>query len=200
MNFDDWLFFQQEALRRKYAEALQKLANLLLQEGSYAEALTFGQRWLALDTLNEAAHRQIMKTFAMNGQRHLALRQYQECQRILQTDLGITPDPATTSLFEKILSGEYLQKVRSQGIPSKIHQVSELVSISDWLSKTPPSQTIRQQNNLPIPATKFIGRQQELNRITALLSDPDCWLLTLLGPGGIGKTRLAIEFGQNQDP
>ena len=50
--------------------------------------------------------------------------------------------------------------------------------------------------HLPTPSTVFIGREQELNRISALLSDPGCWLLTLLGPGGIGKTRLAIEVGR----
>jgi len=193
VNFDDWLFFQQEALRRKYAEALQKLANLLLQERSYSEAISFGQRWLALDTLNEAAHRQIMKAAALSGQRHLALRQYQECQRILQTDLGISPDSETTALFEKILTGKYPQEDEVQRISP-----SETASIADWLAETPLSPTIRQQNNLPVPATKFIGRQKELNRISALLADLDCWLLTLLGPGGIGKTRLAIEFGQKQ--
>ncbi|MCG8348389.1 MAG: tetratricopeptide repeat protein [Chloroflexales bacterium] len=46
---------------------------------------------------------------------------------------------------------------------------------------------------LPSSSTPFIGRRQELAEIGALLANPDCHLLTLLGPGGIGKTRLAIE-------
>lgn len=49
---------------------------------------------------------------------------------------------------------------------------------------------------LPVKLTPFIGRIDELNNITRLLSDPACRLLTLLGPGGIGKTRLAIEAAQ----
>ena len=48
-------------------------------------------------------------------------------------------------------------------------------------------------DRLPTPATPFIGRIQELRDIAALLADPACRLLTLLGPGGIGKTRLALE-------
>lgn len=47
--------------------------------------------------------------------------------------------------------------------------------------------------NLPLQATLFVGRTDELARLAALLADPDCRLLTLVGPGGIGKTRLAIQ-------
>lgn len=46
---------------------------------------------------------------------------------------------------------------------------------------------------LPQPTTPFVGRQHELAEIARLLDDPDCRLLTLVGPGGIGKTRLALE-------
>jgi predicted ATPase/DNA-binding XRE family transcriptional regulator len=48
--------------------------------------------------------------------------------------------------------------------------------------------------NLPAPATPLVGREAELAALSGLLADPDCRLLTLVGPGGIGKTRLAIEL------
>ena len=47
--------------------------------------------------------------------------------------------------------------------------------------------------NLPAPRTSFVGRVSELDEIDRLLEDPDCRLLTLVGPGGAGKTRLALE-------
>jgi predicted ATPase/class 3 adenylate cyclase len=47
--------------------------------------------------------------------------------------------------------------------------------------------------NLPAPRTSFVGRSRELDEIDRLLGDPDCRLLTLVGPGGVGKTRLALE-------
>lgn len=49
------------------------------------------------------------------------------------------------------------------------------------------------ENNLPPQPTPFIGRQAELAEIVGLLGDPACRLLTLSGPGGIGKTRLAVQ-------
>jgi predicted ATPase len=50
-----------------------------------------------------------------------------------------------------------------------------------------------QLHNFPLPSTPFVGRSEEIEEITRLLSDSDCQLLTLVGPGGIGKTRLAIQ-------
>jgi predicted ATPase len=47
--------------------------------------------------------------------------------------------------------------------------------------------------NLPSPRTSFVGRDDELEEIDRLLKDPSCRLLTLVGPGGVGKTRLALE-------
>ncbi len=48
-------------------------------------------------------------------------------------------------------------------------------------------------HNLPFQATPFVGRQTDLTEISELLANPACRLLTLVGVGGIGKTRLSIE-------
>src|SRR5262245_17193581 len=53
-------------------------------------------------------------------------------------------------------------------------------------------------HNLPHQTTSFIGRQTEIGEIGRLLDSPTCQLLTLVGPGGIGKTRLAIEVAREQ--
>jgi predicted ATPase/transcriptional regulator with XRE-family HTH domain len=52
------------------------------------------------------------------------------------------------------------------------------------------------KHNLPTPATPFIGREKDLADVTRRLNDPACRLLTLVGPGGIGKTRLALRVAQ----
>ncbi|MDX1616665.1 MAG: LuxR C-terminal-related transcriptional regulator [Candidatus Promineifilaceae bacterium] len=53
-------------------------------------------------------------------------------------------------------------------------------------------------SNLPAQPTSFIGREDEIAAIFAKLDKPECRLLTLLGPGGIGKTRLAIELARRK--
>ena len=60
----------------------------------------------------------------------------------------------------------------------------------------PPLRTLSTQlNNLPILPTSFIGREEEIRAIGDLLRNHTCRLITLHGPGGIGKTRLSIETG-----
>jgi predicted ATPase/transcriptional regulator with XRE-family HTH domain len=49
------------------------------------------------------------------------------------------------------------------------------------------------QPNLPLPLTSLIGREHELRMLLQQIQDPTCRLLTLTGPGGVGKTRLALE-------
>jgi predicted ATPase/DNA-binding CsgD family transcriptional regulator len=55
-------------------------------------------------------------------------------------------------------------------------------------------------SNLPIPPTTFVGRATELTELAGLLADPGCRLLTLVGVGGVGKTRLAMEAATGQGP
>ncbi len=188
--FEDWQFFQAEGLRREYASVLQQLTNLIFLAGATHEAAGFARRWLALDTLNEEAHRLLMRIYARSGQRHQALRQYQECQQILRQELGAAPEPATRALHEAIVSGRFQQE---SALPAPGGG-----TLNAWLGAALLAGEARPAGGLPAAATPLVGRRQELTEIAALLADPGCWLVTLLGPGGIGKTRLALEVGREQ--
>ena len=82
-------------------------------------------------------------------------------------------------------------------------EVTAFVAFARGLIATPPAALPRgteasSPQHLPSPPTAFVGRNQEMGQIRQLLGDPGCRLVTLVGPGGIGKTRLAVEAAQQQ--
>ena len=103
--FDEWQFFQTEGPRRKLALALERLVQAYGAQGECEAALRYARRWLALDPLHEPAHRRLMGLYAQAGQQSAALRQYEECVRILEAELGLSPSQETTSLYERIRTG-----------------------------------------------------------------------------------------------
>ena len=60
--------------------------------------------------------------------------------------------------------------------------------------------TLLHQPTIPLPTTSLVGRDAELARILALLADPAMRLVTLTGPGGVGKTRLALQVAHDIEP
>jgi DNA-binding SARP family transcriptional activator len=104
-EFDDWQYFQRESLRREAAGALEQLARMHGALEEFEAAFSYARRWLALDPLDEQAHSQLMLLYAWNGQRNAALRQYQECVRVLEEELGVPPQAETTELYEAAGTG-----------------------------------------------------------------------------------------------
>jgi DNA-binding SARP family transcriptional activator len=102
LSFDEWLFFETEGLRKSLARALRKLAAAYRTQGDFERAIQHGRRWLALDPLHEPAHRLLMRLYAESGQQAAALRQYTECVRILDQELGLPPLAETTELYQNV--------------------------------------------------------------------------------------------------
>jgi predicted ATPase/serine/threonine protein kinase len=69
----------------------------------------------------------------------------------------------------------------------------DLAAVRDRLADVPARESEPRPSNLPVPRTAFIGRERETADLRQLLSRPDVHLVTLTGPGGIGKTRLALQ-------
>ena len=105
LNFDDWQFFQAESLRRELTGALERLVQCQVDRGEFEPAIGNARRWLELDPLHELAHCQLMKLYAWSGGRSAALRQYQECARILREQVDASPLETTIGLYEAIKEG-----------------------------------------------------------------------------------------------
>lgn len=177
-GFDDWQFYLAEGLRQEAGEVLRKLSAIHGQERRLDAAIDYGRRWLSLDPLNEEGHRQLMLLYALHGQRSAALRQYQECVRILQAEMGIAPERKTAELFQRIEQGQ---------IPA-IGSAAPPPVVSPFAGPPRPAHF-----NLPQLLTPFVGRERELAELHDLLANLDVRLLTIVAVGGMGKTRLAIE-------
>ena len=173
VSFDDWQFFETEGLRQELGSALERMVGHLGARGATQEAIRCARRWLALDPLHEPVHRRLMWLYAKAGQRSGALRQYAECERVLCDELGVSPEEETTALHAAI---------RERRVLAQAPQVL-----------APPPPPASSKHNLPVQPIAFVGREAMLAEIGERLGDPSCRLLTLVGSGGSGKTRLALE-------
>jgi DNA-binding SARP family transcriptional activator len=185
-TFDEWQLFQTEALRQELAEALERLVAALEARGAFDQAIAYARRWLALDPLHEPAHRQLMLLYAWTGERAAALRQYRECVRELQEELGVAPLAETTQLAEAI---------REDRAPAPPAQATGVGLVSGGkASALPPTEVDgRASRRAPYP---LVGRSQEWATLLQLstVSSAGGHLVVLEGEAGIGKTRLAEEF------
>lgn len=184
--YEEWTLLRREELRRDFHQTLLTLAALYRQRNAFAAAMTVLQRILSNDPTNESAHRELILTYTLAGQRNEALTQYQMCTKVIESELGLDPSPETQELYQQVLAGEIragLQAAESGAVVGEIQPVAAApFNISAYF------------DNPPAPLTSLVGREAEVNRIVALLKRPETRLLTLIGPAGVGKTRLSLEI------
>src|SRR5215212_7688325 len=104
-EFDDWQVTEAGTLEREQASALERLVERLAARGDFVQAIPHAKRWLELDTLNESAHRQLIRIYAWSGDRAGALEQYRHCVRALSQELGVGPLDETIALYEQVNEG-----------------------------------------------------------------------------------------------
>lgn len=165
--FEDWVAYRREQYHQRAQQMLVYLVNYQLRCHNDDKAQRYLHRQVELEPWNEGAHQQLMRLYSRNGHRSSALIQFENCQRILRAELGVGPSPLTQTLYAQIRDGLPLDEEISA------HQT-------------------RYWHNLPLATTSLVGRTEELEQLGELLADPTQRLITILGPGGIGKTRLAL--------
>lgn len=183
-DFEAWVLLEQERLRQQFLAALTDLITFYQQRGQLDSAIGHAQRLLAVDPLQETIQRQLMRLYAADNQRTAALAQFEQCVRVLDEELGVEPDEETVALQAQIAAGAWAAE--GQGGRGAEEKSPLLLRSSAPL------------HNLPAVTTTFVGRAAELARIEAWLAEPNGRLLTIVAPGGMGKTRLAQEAARAQ--
>lgn len=175
--YSDWLAHPRETLRRLNRANCLALAAHYEAKGAYTKAIPLLAPLVADDPLDEMIHRELMRLYALSGQPAAALRQYELCAETLAAELGVDPEAETVALVEAIQAKELAPAVR----------------------KAERVETERHRHHLPAQSTPFVGREVEVGDVRRLLqAEPAHRLVTLLGPGGIGKTRLALAIGAEE--
>ncbi|MBK8136908.1 MAG: hypothetical protein IPK52_13950 [Chloroflexi bacterium] len=172
--FEAWILSEREAVKQRYIGAVGVLIDAYRTQKRYREGIDWALRLLAADPLNEETHRRLMRLYVTSGDRTSALAQFETCQSLLWDELGVEPEDDTIALYEDIASG----KIESAPAP---------VSVTQTIAIIPPT-------NLPAQMTPFMGRDAEVTEVVNRVSAAR--LVTLLGMGGLGKTRLALRSSE----
>lgn len=187
-EFEAWATQERQSWERRYLDALALLVDAYVARGVYPEAIAAAQRALAVDPLAEEMHRQLITLYATAGDRTAALRQFEQCVVLLERELEVSPLPETRAVYEAVRQGQIaVGRAKSARPPAPAIDHSS-AGAADGAPQTQPGRPA-----LPAPATPLIDREAEMADLHALFQTPGVRLLTLTGPGGSGKTRLALQ-------
>lgn len=174
-RYEDWASTPRERLYHCWREACLVLANSRRDARSYDSAITLLIPLLEHDQTDELVHRELMRLYALSGQRFKALRQYKTCVAALAAEIDAQPTPETDALHAQILNEEIF----------------------------PPSALVQPPLSSPAipsadkPRPLFVGRERELSLLHSHLKAAlagDGRIIFITGEAGQGKTSLMAEF------
>jgi predicted ATPase/DNA-binding SARP family transcriptional activator len=187
---EEWVFTERERLAEACQQALYQLEQFFQGAGELDRAVEYARRAVGLDPLREEAHANLIRLLLAAGRTADALGQYRKPKRLLRDELDSIPSEQTAALVRDL-----------SGTVRAAPEARRPVSVAPTLRPAAPARlepiaplpVPPPVPRLPAPVTRFFGREEELEHVGSLLRDPTTRLITLTGPGGSGKTRLAIE-------
>jgi predicted ATPase/DNA-binding SARP family transcriptional activator len=170
----EWIAGERAIRRERYLTALEVLAQRRMEAGDLTAAAGALQQIVIADPLRETAHRRLLEVLGRAGDYAGVERHYRELRRRLREGLNLEPSAEMIALYRRIQQSAQRQPARA---------------VESQAASNPPL------HRLPCPLTSLIGREQDRREVYAALQTAR--LITLTGPGGVGKTRMAIATAED---
>jgi predicted ATPase/DNA-binding SARP family transcriptional activator/Tfp pilus assembly protein PilF len=199
---EEWVLQEREAREQAYLCALERLAADASACGDHARAVSYLRRLVAADPLRDSAQRVLMQALATVGDFAAATQVYRDFRLYLHRELNATPDAETTAAYQQIRA-----EARDRAVRGTRYAVRGKETVSPFgpgaadpptTHRAPRTAHGSTATRLPRPLTRLVGRKREVEEIRSRLATER--LVTLTGPGGIGKTRLAIQTAEEIAP
>ncbi len=171
ITYNAWLELERSDLESAYLDALLAQSKLFGQDAKHSEAAHLLSLYLSIDALAEEVFQAYLKHLYLSGQRDKALKTFDKFKETLIAEFDAEPLASTQTLVKRIYDQETLEL---------------------------PQVEAKALNTLPNQSTRFIGRKEDLNILNEQLKQTDCRLLSIIGLGGTGKTRLTLELARQQ--
>jgi DNA-binding SARP family transcriptional activator len=175
--YEDWAADRRSALQKNYIDILKHLALFYAESNAYQQAIDCLCTLLQVEPTDEGVQRALMKLYAQTGERHTALRLYQQSCQILRAEFGAEPAAETTAVYEAILEQTLPTRVDPLALPGNAEKHPE---IADTGSYAP-----------------LVGRESEMQALIGYLQQAQHGhgsVVFLVGEQGVGKSRLADEL------
>jgi len=171
-SYDDWVLDEREPLIRKCVDLCDGVIAALRENGDRTRATEVARRRVQLKPLEEVGYRVLMELQAESGDRAAAVSTYHRCATVLEQELGVSPDPKTTKIMDRLLD-------RGDASPS----LGTLVSNESQRSGA--------------AGVELVGRNSELELLIQCwrrAAEGRPGLVVVSGEAGVGKSRLVAAL------
>ena len=200
--YDDWAAAERDRLHRRCLTLLDQLITRERDAGAYAEAIELARRRIDLEPLEEVGYRSLLQLQALAGDRAAALQTYHRCTSVLERELGVAPDRATTAEYER-LTGRQRPAPPAAGATAAGATAARATAARGG----PAGATATAASAGPaapavsvIPAAgriRLVGRERELGLLQERWQEAlrgAAGLTVVAGEAGVGKSRLLDEL------